>query len=45
MIFMTGGAFTREGQEFLARVPNGRLEKPFDIRALRAVAASRSLSL
>jgi CheY-like chemotaxis protein len=45
MIFMTGGVFTREGQEFLARVPNGRLEKPFDIRALRAVAATRSLSL
>jgi CheY-like chemotaxis protein len=45
VIFMTGGAFTREGQEFLARVPNGRLEKPFDIRALRAVAATRSLTL
>jgi len=45
VIFMTGGAFTREGQEFLARVPNGRLEKPFDLRALRAIAAARQLAL
>ncbi len=29
LVFMTGGAYTQEGQDFLARVPNRRLEKPF----------------
>ncbi|MFZ5472191.1 MAG: ATP-binding protein [Myxococcota bacterium] len=32
LIFMTGGAFTERARNFLARVPNERLEKPFDIR-------------
>ncbi len=31
VIFLTGGAFTPRAQEFMARVPNLRLEKPFDI--------------
>ncbi|RLB53722.1 MAG: hypothetical protein DRJ42_11150 [Deltaproteobacteria bacterium] len=30
MIFMTGGVFTEEARSFLASVPNGRIEKPFD---------------
>lgn len=30
MIFMTGGVFTEEAREFLASVPNERIEKPFD---------------
>jgi CheY-like chemotaxis protein len=34
MIFITGGAFTARAQEFLARVPNRRVEKPFDVDAL-----------
>ncbi|HZH14295.1 MAG TPA: ATP-binding protein [Archangium sp.] len=29
IIFMTGGAFTQTARDFLARVPNGRLLKPF----------------
>ena len=29
MIFMTGGAFTTSGREFLAQVPNRCIEKPF----------------
>jgi CheY-like chemotaxis protein len=33
VIFLTGGAFTPRAQEFMARVPNPRLEKPFDIDA------------
>lgn len=37
MIFVTGGVFTPEATDFLARVPNPRLEKPFDVEALRAM--------
>jgi PAS domain S-box-containing protein len=37
MIFVTGGAFTQTAVEFLARVPNERLDKPFDARNLRAL--------
>jgi PAS domain S-box-containing protein len=38
-IFMTGGAFTPRATDFLAQVPNRRLEKPFETAALRAVVA------
>jgi PAS domain S-box-containing protein len=31
VVFMTGGAFTPRAREFLARLPNLRLEKPFDV--------------
>ena len=30
MVFMTGGAFTREAEQFLKRIGNPTLEKPFD---------------
>ena len=33
-LFLTGGAFTSRASEFLASVPNVKLEKPFDPRAL-----------
>lgn len=36
VVFMTGGAFTEEARRFLDRVPNPRLDKPFDARGLRA---------
>jgi len=36
VVFMTGGAFTREAREFLARVPNRCLEKPFTMSQLDA---------
>ncbi len=40
MIFMTGGAFTPRAQEFLARVPRGRLlTKPFGPDELLAALA------
>ena len=39
MVFVTGGAFTQAAREFIARVPNTILEKPFDKDALAAVLA------
>ena len=30
VIFMTGGVFTERAAKFLERVPNPRLDKPFD---------------
>jgi PAS domain S-box-containing protein len=35
LIFVTGGAFTPAGKEFLERVPNARIRKPFEPRAVR----------
>jgi PAS domain S-box-containing protein len=37
IIFITGGAFTPKAREFLERVPNQHVEKPFDARNLRAL--------
>jgi CheY-like chemotaxis protein len=37
MIFLTGGATTSLALEFLARVPNARLEKPFELSTLGAL--------
>jgi hypothetical protein len=39
LVFMTGGAFTTDAVSFLARVPNPRIEKPFDLRMLRRLVA------
>jgi CheY-like chemotaxis protein len=38
-IFLTGGAFTGGAREFLDRVPNARIEKPFDPETLRGLVA------
>jgi CheY-like chemotaxis protein len=38
MIFVSGGAFTPTAMEFLARVPNERIDKPFDPEHIRSVA-------
>jgi len=35
MVFLTGGAFTEPAREFLARVPNPRLDKPFEPATIR----------
>jgi CheY-like chemotaxis protein len=35
MVFVTGGAYTPAAMSFLERVPNPRLEKPFDPENLR----------
>jgi PAS domain S-box-containing protein len=53
IVFMTGGAFTPRAREFLARLPNLRLEKPFDLghilamvsAHLQAASASAEVSL
>ena len=34
-VFLTGGAFTPGARDFLQRVPNQRVEKPFEPAALR----------
>jgi PAS domain S-box-containing protein len=36
IVFVSGGTFTPNASEFLERVPNERIEKPFDQRAIRA---------
>jgi PAS domain S-box-containing protein len=36
-VFMTGGAFTPAANAFLHRVPNTRIEKPFEPSAVRAL--------
>ena len=41
MIFLTGGTFTVRARTFLDQVPNMRIEKPFDVSALRALVAER----
>jgi signal transduction histidine kinase len=41
MVFVTGGAFTPRGQEFLHRVTNPRVEKPFDVDALLGLIRER----
>jgi two-component system, cell cycle sensor histidine kinase and response regulator CckA len=40
MIFMTGGAFTARSRDFLARVPNACVEKPFARAAIDAAIAT-----
>ncbi len=37
IVFVTGGAFTATARQFLEATTNRRIEKPFDLRDLRAV--------
>lgn len=41
MIFMTGGAFTPRGRDFLERLENAHIEKPFGIEALQTAINER----
>ncbi len=41
MVFMTGGTFTPRARDFLDKVPNPRLDKPIDVKALRAWIRTR----
>jgi CheY-like chemotaxis protein len=41
LVFMTGGVFSSQTNEFLDSVPNTCIEKPFDIGALLALIAER----
>lgn len=40
-IFITGGAFTPRAREYLSKVDNIRLEKPFDVANLKKIVADR----
>jgi CheY-like chemotaxis protein len=37
MVFITGGAFTAAAEDFLDRVANRRMDKPFEPRVLQAM--------
>jgi two-component system NtrC family sensor kinase len=41
IVFLSGGAFTQASRSFLDAVPNARLDKPFDIKNLRAMLHDR----
>jgi CheY-like chemotaxis protein len=41
IVFLTGGAFTPRARLFLDQVPNPRLDKPFQIQALRSLVSER----
>ena len=41
VIFLTGGAFTRDASACLGRVPNLRRDKPCDLAHFRRLAAGR----
>jgi DNA-binding NtrC family response regulator len=40
MLFTTGGAYTDVASTFLASVSNPHIEKPFDVKALRAAVGA-----
>jgi DNA-binding NtrC family response regulator len=42
MIFMTGGSFTPRTRDFLRKVPNPTLDKPFDLATLSALLRRRA---
>jgi CheY-like chemotaxis protein len=44
MVFLTGGPSTNLAKDFLARVPNAHIEKPFDSGRLRALVAGHMRS-
>ncbi|MGC4065669.1 MAG: response regulator [Polyangiaceae bacterium] len=41
MVFMSGGAFTAAARAFLSQVTNARIEKPFNVQALRSLLKQR----
>jgi len=45
VIFLTGGAFTPTAREFLDRVPNLRVDKPFEASHLRSIVNDRLAKL
>ena len=40
-MFLSGGAYTPGLQAFLSGVPNERIQKPFDVAALKAKVNAR----
>ena len=43
IVFMTGGAFTQRAAQFLSRVNNPRIEKPFDMKSLRRLVREMAI--
>jgi DNA-binding NtrC family response regulator len=41
MIFLTGGSLNTSVRDFLDRVPNARLEKPFELKSLLTLIKAR----
>jgi CheY-like chemotaxis protein len=41
MVFLTGGAFTPNLQQFLASIANERISKPFDVAQLKSAVNAR----
>ncbi len=44
IVFMTGGAFTASAADFLASVPNRRLEKPFSLGLIEQIVRDMALA-
>ncbi len=44
MVFVTGGAFTPKASEYLSRVGNLKLEKPFDLANLKRLVSELVLA-
>jgi CheY-like chemotaxis protein len=45
IVFMTGGTFSERSREFVARVDNTCIDKPVDVKQLRALINSRIVKL
>jgi CheY-like chemotaxis protein len=41
IVFLTGGIFTDEAQEFVARISNAVVQKPFNFQQLRSIVRDR----
>jgi CheY-like chemotaxis protein len=41
VVFLTGGAFTDDARDFLAKVQNSKIAKPIDVRSLMALVNER----
>jgi CheY-like chemotaxis protein len=41
IVFMTGGAFTSKAKQFLATVPNERIDKPFSLAQIKQLVDRR----
>lgn len=45
VVFLTGGAFTPSARDFLDRVSNARVEKPFEVQRVRHLVSERLRSI
>lgn len=42
LVFLTGGVFTDDVQDFVAQIPNPVIQKPFDFQQLRRIVSERA---